>query len=172
MRRTDLNSEKLYIRGIGYVPVSHKTKEFYEKDCARIRMKAQRHGMCTCPRSKINQCNGDCLTCIFYRPEIEVESLSNQELQEDTTRAEFIAPIQLPTDIEAFRNIRKDIILQLIKQQSSDDQLVLVLMLLGESERDIARHLKIPRTTLAYRKNKLFEKIRTEHGGLSDLINL
>lgn len=49
------------------IPVSKELRDAYYGEAARIRMKAQAHGRCVCPRSKVWMCDGDCLVCEYHR---------------------------------------------------------------------------------------------------------
>ena len=49
------------------IPVSKEVRDAYYGEAARIRMKAQAHGQCVCPQSKVWVCDGDCLVCEYRR---------------------------------------------------------------------------------------------------------
>ena len=62
------NQPFIYIRATGEkIPVAKEVRDVYYNEAARIRMKAQAHGQCVCPQSKVWVCDGDCLVCEYRR---------------------------------------------------------------------------------------------------------
>ena len=62
------NHPFIYDRATGEkIPVAKEVRDAYYNEAARIRMKAQAHGQCVCPQSKVWACDGDCLTCEHHR---------------------------------------------------------------------------------------------------------
>jgi len=62
------NQPFIYISATGEkIPVAKEVRDVYYNEAARIRMKAQAHGQCVCPQSKVWVCDGDCLVCEYRR---------------------------------------------------------------------------------------------------------
>ncbi len=57
---------KIYIHRIKtWVEVTKEQHDAYYRDIWATRKRAQSHGRCMCPKSKLWMCDGDCLACEF-----------------------------------------------------------------------------------------------------------
>lgn len=138
------NQPFIYIRATGEkIPVAKEVRDVYYNEAARIRMKAQAHGQCVCPQSKVWVCDGDCLVC-EYRRSGDMASLDVPIADRDLLDRLFARLRELDPDADT-----------IIAMWMDDDKV---------SDRTIAKALGRPQRTFADQMKKYRTELRRIRG--------
>ena len=127
---------RMYIKeSKSWVDVNKEFYTNYYRDINAYRKRQQEHGRCVCPASKRYLCDMDCLTC----PD---ESTAIAELMED---AELLRALYAK-----------------LNELDPEGRLICQLIMEGKSERDCGMEMGLSRNTFVYRRDKLFQKLRSD----------
>ena len=160
------NNEKesqpfIYIRATGEkIPVAKEVRDVYYNEAARIRMKAQAHGQCVCPQSKVWVCDGDCLV-YEYRRSGDMASLDIPIGEDGEGTLLDMVPDEAPSieSVIADRDLLDRLFARLRELDPDADTIIAMWMDDGNvSDRAIAKALGRPQRTFADQ----MKKYRTE----------
>ena len=148
---------KIYIPNINqWVAVTKEQYYAYYRDIWATRKRAQAHGQCMCPKSKLWQCDGDCLICKYHTAgdELSLDYTYENECDEecsilDKLMDESVNIEEIITDKIIFEQLlnRLDEIMPEARQVGE-------LRLAGLTDAEIAKELGIARTTFLSRIKK------------------
>ena len=133
--------------------------EFY-RPIWRARKRAQLTGGCTCPKSQLWKCDGECQLCTF--------SATGQQVSLSTPiggeHDEIYLVDRLCDDVTPeSRLLRKELneaLYSALAQLDSDGRQICLLIMQGKTEREIAAVMNRSQTTLHYQKHKALEFLR------------
>lgn len=151
-----------------WVEVTKEQYYGYYRDIWATCKRAQAHGQCMCPKSKLWQCDGDCLACQYravgdtlsldytYENESGEEFSMMDKLQDESVRIEEIV-----TD--------KAVLEQLFNQLDEimpEARRIGELRLAGLTDTEIAKVLGVARTTFLSRIKKAAELLKGEYSDM------
>lgn len=103
----------------------------------------------------VKRCDNKCKSCNYLR---SGQMISLDELNE---KYEFELVDSSPTIIDQINEKeRNDALETAISELDSTDKEIIKMFSLGYSEREIAKELQLPRTTISYRKKDIIENLR------------
>jgi len=153
-----------YIQINGHLhPVSEEVWQIHSRSIANERYRARRDHQCSNPRYQ--ECSGDCGLCKW---QVQGNNLSLDAAldtgHENSDRDQF--GLELPDNSPLVEDVICDRLLleelyKRLDRQMPEGSRIFRLLAAGHKEREIADQLGIRQTTLNYRKQKLFEYIRT-----------
>ena len=158
---------KVYLhRHKAWVEVTEEQYYAYYRDIWATRKRAQAHGQCMCPKSKIWICDGDCPTCEFRAAG---DNLSLDYTVDDGEGNQRSWVDDLSDDTSNAQSIMEDrellcALYQKLQELPSEGRRICELIMEGKSERDIASTLGISRNTYTYRRDKLLRLLREQLG--------
>ena len=168
MKNTEKDTQPfIYIRATGEkIPVAKEVRDVYYNEAARIRMKAQAHGQCVCPQSKVWVCDGDCLVC-EYRRSGDMASL-DVPIGEDGEGALLdMVPDEAPSieSVIADRDLLDRLFARLRELDPDADTIIAMWMDDDKvSDRTIAKALGRPQRTFADQMKKYRTELRRIRG--------
>ena len=142
-------------------------KEFYTnyyRDINTYRKRQQEHGRCVCPASKRYLCDMDCLTCPYAKAGDQL-SLDNTVNDSDGNEKSWLD--DMPDESTAIAEVLEDAELlhalyTKLNELDPEDRLICQPIMQGKSERDCGNEMRLSRNTFVYRRDKLFQKLRSE----------
>jgi hypothetical protein len=161
---TNDNQYRIYIRSTKqWIPVTKELYYAYYRDIWATRKRAQVHGQCMCPKSKVWMCDGDCLACEFHSAG---DTLSLDYIVEDSEGNQKSWVDDLRDDTTDIQSIIEDrdlleALYQKLQDLDPDGRRICELILEGKTERDIAFEMGFNnQSAVNYRKKKVFEQLR------------
>ena len=158
------NECKIYLKSIKtWVPVTEEVYKDFYKEIDAYRKKEQRHGRCSCPRSKWWLCDMNCSDCEFQRAG---DRLSLDEEMDNDNGNTSLADI-LPdnrADIEEALILAEtyDALYAELEKLDPEGKRICQLIMDGKSERECASVLGLPRSTFKHRLDKLKAHLRSK----------
>ena len=157
--------DKIYIHRIKtWVEVTKEQHDVYYRDIWATRKRAQSHGQCMCPKSKLWMCDGDCLACEFkaagdrlsldYTTENkkgEKTSLLDTLASDDASAASIMEEAELLTALY-----------KRLQELDPDGRRMCELIMQGKSEREAAEDMQMARSTFKRRWNTVKERLREQ----------
>ena len=140
----------------------------YYRDVWATRKRAQSHGQCMCPKSKLWLCDGDCLICKFRAPgdSLSLDLTHENENGEEYSLLDELADQSASIDDVVTDQIMLDILFQCLGEIMPEARCIGDLRLAGLSDAEIAAEIGIPRTTFLYRLKKAKELLQNEYPDL------
>ena len=148
------------------IPVSKEVRDDYYREAARIRMKAQAHGQCVCPQSKVWACDGDCLVC-EYRRSGDMASLDIPVGEDGEDTLLDMVPDEVPSieSVIADRDLLDRLFARLRELDPGADTIIGIwLDYVYVSVRAIAEALGRPQRTFADQMKKYRTELRRIRG--------
>ena len=156
---------KVYIHRLKtWVEVTEEQYYAYYRDVWATRKRAQAHGQCMCPKSKLWMCDGDCLACEFkaagdrlsldYTTENkkgEKTSLLDTLASDDASAASIMEEAELLTALY-----------KRLQELDPDGRRMCELIMQGKSEREAAEDMQMARSTFKRRWNAVKELLREQ----------
>ena len=151
-----------------WVEVTKEQYYGYYRDIWATRKRAQAHGQCMCPKSKLWLCDGDCLACQFRSAG---DNLSLDLTYSNEGGDEFSLLDKLAAGSAGVEDVVTDqiILTELIRRLGEimpEARHIGELRLEGLTDTEIADVIGIPRTTFLSRIKKVAEAIKREHPDL------
>lgn len=152
---------KVYIHRLKtWVDVTEEQYYAYYRDIWATRKRAQAHGRCMCPKSKIWMCDGDCLVCEFRAAG---DTLSLDYTVEDDEGNRKCWADDLQDDSQTIRSIIEERELQTalhrkLRELDPEGRRICELIMQGCSEREAAAIMHMPRSTF----KRHWDKIKRE----------
>lgn len=156
---------KIYIPNLKiWVDVKEEQYYAYYRDIWAIRKRAQSHGQCVCPKSKLWMCDGDCLACC-YRTAGDMLSLDHIIEDSDGNQTSWVEGIKDDSpDVLSIMIDREllEALYEKLQELDPDGRRICELLLEGKNEREIASIMGFNnQSAVNYRKQKAFAKLRT-----------
>lgn len=156
---------RIYIKeSKSWVDVNKEFYTNYYRDINTYRKRQQEHGHCVCPASKRYLCDMDCLTCPYAKAGDQFsldntvsDGEGNEKSRLDDMPDESAAITELMEDAELLRALYAK-----LNELDSEGRLICQLVMQGKSERDCGKEMGLSRNTFVYRRDKLFQKLRSE----------
>jgi len=151
-----------------WIEVAEEQYHAYYRDIWATRKRAQAHGQCMCPKSKIWLCDGDCLACQFRAAgdnlslDLTYANESGDELSLLDNLAGGSASVE---DVVTDQIVLTELINRL-GEIMPEAHRIGELRLAGMTDTEIADAIGIPRTTFLSRIKKVAEVIKREHPDL------
>ena len=148
------------------IPVSKEVRDDYYREAARIRMKAQAHGQCVCPQSKVWACDGDCLVC-EYRRSGDMASLDIPVGEDGEDTLLDMVPDEVPSieSVIADRDLLDRLFARLRELDPGADTIIGMWLDKDKvSDRAIAEALGRPQRTFADQMKKYRTELRRIRG--------
>ena len=141
---------RIYIKeSKSWVDVNKEFYTDYYRDINSYRKRQQEHGRCVCPASKRYLCDMDCMTCPYAK--------AGDQLSLDDMPDESVAIVEVMEDAELLRALYAK-----LNELDPEGRLICQLIMDGKSERDCGKEMGLSRNTFVYRRDKLFQKLRSE----------
>ena len=103
----------------------------------------------------VKRCEKKCENCVYFR---SGETIYLDELYE---KYEFELADSSPSIVDQINeNERNEVLWKAVSELDSTDQKIIKMYSLGYSEREIAKELQLPRTTINYRKKEILKILR------------
>lgn len=151
-----------------WVPVTEEFFKSYMKSNDTFRRRMQRHGCCDCPKSKSWLCDTDCTNCEFRKAGDALSLDAEIETNEGTTTILDTIP---DTDSGIEENLMFAELLTALSEELNnldpEGKRICELIMEVKTEREIATEMGRRQSTINYKKNKVFDKLREV---LKDLI--
>ena len=142
-------------------------KEFYTnfyRDINAYRKRQQEHGRCVCPAIKRYLCDMDCLICPYAKAGDQLslyntvsDSDGNEKNRLDDVPDESAAIAEVLEDTELLHALYAR-----LNELDPEGRLICQLIMEGKSERDCGKEMGLSRNTFVYRRDKLFQRLRSE----------
>lgn len=156
---------KVYIHRLKtWVEVTKEQHDAYYRDIWATRKRAQSHGQCMCPKSKLWMCDGDCLACefkaagdrlsldyTFENKKGKETSLLDTLASDDASAASIVEEAELLTALY-----------QRLQELDPDGRRMCELIMQGKSEREAAEDMQMARSTFKRRWNTVKELLREQ----------
>lgn len=156
---------RIYIKeSKSWVDVNKEFYTNYYRDINAYRKRQQEHGRCVCPASKRYLCDMDCLTCPYAKAGDQL-SLDNTISDGDGNEKSWLD--DMPDESAAIAEVLEDAELlhalyAKLNELDPEGRLICQLIMEGKSERDCGKKMGLSRNTFVYRRDKLFQKLRSE----------
>ena len=148
----------LYERSLGkWVQYDEETYLKLSRDRARTRMSVGRQNRCFCPRNEVWRCDGYCEGCPHYKAEEEV-SLNTSIGHSGELTLEDVLTDNIDQENACVEKMYYEDILKSLDEIMPQAREIGILRMQGKSDREIAKLLGIPRTTM-YRMLEHAKKI-------------
>lgn len=146
-----------------WVDVNKKFYTDYYRDINAYRKRQQEHDRCVCPASKRYLCDTDCLTCPYAKAGDQL-SLDNTVNDDEGNEKSWLN--DMPDDTAAIAEVLEDeellrALYTKLNELYPEGCLICQLIMDGKSERDCSKAMGLSRNTFVYRRDKLFQKLRT-----------
>lgn len=154
---------RIYVKeSKSWVDVSKEFYTNYYRDINAYRKRQQEHGRCVCPASKRYLCDMDCLTCPYTKAGDQLSldntvSNGNEKSWLDDTPDESAAIAEVLEDAELLRALYTK-----LNELDPEGRLICQLIMEGKSERDCGKAMGLSRNTYVYKRDKLFQRLRSE----------
>ena len=156
---------RIYIKeSKSWVDVNKEFYTNYYRDINAYRKRQQEHGRCVCPASKRYLCDMDCLTCPYAKADDQLsldntisDSDGNEKSWLDDMSDESAAIAEVLEDAELLHALYAK-----LNELDPEGRLICQLVMQGKSERDCGKKMGLSRSTFVYRRDKLFQKLRSE----------
>lgn len=156
---------RIYIKeSKSWVDVNKEFYTNYYRDINAYRKRQQEHGRCVCPASKRYLCDMDCMTCPYVKAGDQLsldntvsDGEGNEKSWLDDMPDESAAIAELMEDAELLRALYAK-----LNELDPEGRLICQLIMEGKSERDCGKEMGLSRNTFVYRRDKLFQKLRSE----------
>lgn len=159
---------KVYIHSLkAWVPVSEDQYYAYYRDIWATRKRAQAHGRCMCPKSKIWLCEGDCGICEFQAAGdmLSLDYVTEGNEGEGVTMGDSLVDTSVLIEDIIADAIQFEELAKALEELSPEAQQICQLYKGGMSERQIADFLGIPRSTF----KRQWDRIKAQlHDRLKD----
>ena len=151
-----------------WVEVTQEQYQAYFRDIWATRKRAQKHGQCMCPKSKLWLCDGDCLACRFHAPgdNLSLDLTFENENGEEHSLLDKLADRSARIDDIVTDQIMLDMLFTRLREIMPEAHRIGDLRLAGLSDAEIADQIGIPRTTFLYRLKKAKELLQIEYPDL------
>lgn len=154
----------LYERSLGkWVQYSEEAYLKLSRDRARTRMSMGRQSRCFCPRNEVWRCDGCCEGCPHYKGEEEV-SLNTVTGHSGELTLEDVLTDDVDQENACVEKMYYEDILKRLDEIMPQAREIGVLRMQGKSDREIAKILGIPRTSM-YRMLERAKQILEEKFG-------
>ena len=156
---------RIYIKGSkNWVDVNKEFYANYYREINTYRKRQQKHGRCVCPASKRYLCDMDCFTCPYAKAGEQL-SLDNTVSDGDGNEKSWLDDV--PDESAAIAEVLEDAELlnalyAKLNKLDQEGRLICQLIMEGKSERDCGKEMDLSRNTFVYRRDKLFQKLRSE----------
>ncbi len=155
---------KVYIpNGKQWITVTEEQYYAYYRDIWCTQKRAQAHGQCMCPKSKLWQCDGDCLVCRYHAAGDSL-SLDHEYENENGEESSLLDSLVDPSaDVEStvMDRLCLEALYEAIRRLNPDGRCICELLLQDKSESEIADLLNMKQqSTVNYRKKKAFDELR------------
>ena len=156
---------RIYIKeSKSWVDVNRDFYTNYYREINAYRKRQQAHGRCVCPTSKRYIYDLDCLTCHYAKAGDQL-SLDNTVSDGDGNEKSWLDDV--PDESAAIAEVLQDAELLnalyvKLNELDPEDRLICQLIMEGKSERDCVKEMGLSRNTFVYRRDKLFQKLRSE----------
>ena len=156
---------RIYIKeSKSWVDVNKEFYTNYYRDINAYRKRQQEHSRCVCPASKRYLCDMDCLTCPYAKAGDQL-SLDNTVNDGDGNEKSWLD--DMPDESAAIAEVLEDAELlhalyAKLNELDPEGRLICQLIMEGKSERDCSKEMGLSRNTFVYRRDKLFQKLRSE----------
>ena len=156
---------KVYIHRLKtWVEVTKEQHDAYYRDIWATRKRAQYHGQCMCPKSKLWMCDGDCLACEF---KAAGNTLSLDYTFENKKGKETSLLDILESDDVSAASIMEEaelltVLYQRLQELDPDGRRICELIMQGKSEREAAEDMQMARSTFKRRWNAVKELLREQ----------
>lgn len=156
---------KIYLHLIkAWVEVPEEVYRAYYRDIWATRKRAQSHGQCMCPKSKLWLCDGDCLACEFRAAGDRLSldhTFENEKGKEtsliDTLVSDDASMDSILEEAELFRALH-----QRLEELDPDGRRICELIMEGKSEREAAADMQMARSTFKRRWNAVKAILREQ----------
>lgn len=156
---------RIYIKeSKSWVDVNKEFYTNYYRDINSYRKRQQEHGRCVCPASKRYLCDMDCMTCPYAKAGDQLsldntvsDGEGNEKSWLDDMPDESVAIVEMIEDAELLRALYAK-----LNELDPEGRLICQLIMEGKSERDCGKEMGLSRNTFVYRRDKLFQKLRSE----------
>lgn len=147
---------KVYLPSLKqWIEVTKEQYYAYYRDIWATRKRAQAHGQCMCPKSKMWLCDGDCALCSFHAAGDEWSLDYEMEVCGDK-RPDLLNDMDEIIDDQIL--LKK--LFKMLERLDPESRRICDLIRQGKSERDSALEFGVSRTTYRYRKNKLLAALK------------
>ena len=157
--------KKIYIPTLNeWFEVTEEQYYGYYREIWATRKRAQYHGQCTCPKSKIWTCDGDCLVCP-YRTVGNMTSLDyTYDNDENNSLEEMSRHQSASSDLDEMiaDKISLEVLLEKLITIMPEAKMIGELRLQGLNDSAIAEAIGISRTTFLYRLKKAYAQIKKD----------
>ena len=158
------NTRKVYLKSTKeWTPVTEEVyREFY-REIDTYRKKEQRHGRCACPRSKWWLCDMNCSDCEFHRAGDQLSLDEEMDTGNGSTSLDDILSDN-QVDIEEAIILAEtyDALHAELEKLDPEGKRICQLIMDGNSERECASVLGMPRSTFKHRLDKLKAHLRSK----------
>ena len=142
------------------VEVSEEIYYEYYRPIWRERKRSQSSGRCVCPGAELWKCDGVCQGCEYYATGNQTSLDVELDGQDGVTLGDVLpdlglAPNELVEKRELYTALHKALS-QLTPLQKSICEYIMV----GKTEREIAKLISKPQSTVNYQKNKALDQLR------------
>lgn len=156
---------KVYIHRLKtWVEVTKEQHDAYYRDIWATRKRAQSHGQCMCPKSKLWMCDGDCLACEFRAAGDRLSldyTFENKKGKEtsllDTLASDDVSAASIVEEAELLTALY-----QRLQELDPDGRRMCELIMQGKSEREAAEDMQMARSTFKRRWNTVKELLREQ----------
>lgn len=156
---------KIYINRIKtWVEVTKEQHNAYYRDICATRKRAQFHGQCMCPKSKLWMCDGDCLACEFKSAGDKLSlnyTFENKQGKQtsliDTLASDDASVASIAEEAELLTALYKR-----LQELDPDGRRMCELIMQGKSEREAAEDMQMARSTYKRHWNKVKELLREQ----------
>lgn len=160
---------KIYLpRFKKWVDVTKEQYYGYYRDIWATRKRAQEHGQCMCPKSKLWQCDGDCLPCQYHAAG-DTHSLNyvyENQNSEEFSMLDKLADTSASIEDVVTDQIMLDMLFQRLAEIMPEARSIGKLRMEGLSDSEIADRIGVPRTTFLSRLKKAKEILQREYPDL------
>ena len=152
---------RIYIKeSKSWVDVNKEFYTNYYRGINAYRKRQQAHGRCVCPARKRYLCDMDCLTCPYAKAGDQL-SLDNTVSDGDGNEKSWLDDV--PDESVAIAEVLEDVeLLNALYAKLNELDPEGRLIMEGKSERDCSKEMGLSRNTFVYRRDKLFQKLRSE----------
>lgn len=156
---------RIYIKkSKSWVDVNKEFYTNYYRDINTYRKRQQEHGRCVCPASKRYLCDMDCLTCPYAKAGDQL-SLDNTISDSDKNEKSWLD--DMPDESTAIAEVLEDAgllhaLYTKLNELDPEGRLICQLIMQGKSERECDKKMGLSLNTFVYRRDKLFQKLRSE----------
>ena len=144
--------------------VTKEQHDAYYRDIWATRKRAQSHGQCMCPKSKLWMCDGDCLVCEFKaagdRLSLDYTTENKKGTKTsllDTLESDDASPASIMEEAELLTALYKR-----LQELDPDGRRMCELIMQGKSEREAAEDMQMARSTFKRRWNVVKELLREQ----------